>query len=492
MLIRGGEVVLVRRSPRLRAFAGLWAFPGGTLSSGDLEVPVRGAAGPREAVRLAAAVREILEETGVFLARPGGGGGGSGGRGASAGALDRWRTRLLAGEASLAEVLAATGAAIHASDFAPVEELVTPRSAPFRFATRFYRTALPEGAEVSVRPGEIVDAIRLPPAEALARWTAGEFPLAPPVIGLLERWHPDDAVFRARNRAAARTEPVIRYSPGVAVIPCRTPTLPPAKFTNAALVGERIRYLVDPAATDEGERASLFSQVDRALGSADRIAGILVTHHHRDHIGSVAAAARRYDAPVAAHPETLARIPDLPERVRPLHGGEELPLGRAPDGAPDWKLQVRFTPGHTAGHLVFVESRYGAVMAGDLVSSISSILISPEDGDLGLYLESLRRLARNCRGPVIPGHGVPVIAGRRLLEAQIRHREAREASLLEALSRVPEPLEALGLRVYPPSEVDAGGPIRRLALTALESGLLKLRREGRAVEVAGGWAAAPP
>ena len=227
--------------------------------------------------------------------------------------------------------------------------------------------------------------------------------------------------------------------------------------------------------------------VDRLLGPGDRLAGILVTHHHPDHIGSVAAASARYGVPASAHPETLARIPPAPGGARPLAEGDTLDLGEAPDGSPGWRLEVRFVPGHAPGHLAFVESRYGAMVAGDMVSSLSSILISPEDGDLGQYMESLRRLAAECRGVVYPGHGVPVVAGADLLRKQIGHREAREESVLEALDTDPATVRAIGLRVYPTTEIPRWGPVRKLAETALTSGLLKLEREGRAQRTGRKW-----
>ena len=479
MLTRGNEVLLVRRSPKLRAFANLWAFPGGTVSAGDSEIPVRGARDAETAARIAAAVREVFEETGVFL--------GTVGRDPGPAARDDLRRRLLAGEVGLGEVLQGFGAGIDARRFVEVEQLTTPESAPFRFDTRFYRLPLPEGTEPSVWPGEIVEQAMLSPEAALARWVRGEMALAPPIIGLLERWSPDDGVFRERNREDGRLRPAVRYSPGIAVIPCRTRTLPPATHTNAVLIGTSRRYLVDPAAEKRSEREMLFGMVDRLLGPGDRLAGILVTHHHPDHIGSVAAASARYGVPASAHPETLTRIPPAPGGMRPLAEGDTLDLGEAPDGSPGWTLEVRFVPGHAPGHLAFVESRYGAMVAGDMVSSLSSILISPEDGDLGQYMESLRRLAAECRGVVYPGHGVPVVAGADLLRKQIRHREAREESVLEALDTDPATVRAIGLRVYPTTEIPRWGPGRKLAEMALTSGLLKLEREGRAWRTGRKW-----
>ena len=479
MLTRGEDVLLVRRSPRLRAFANLWAFPGGTVSAEDAEIPVSGAPDPETAARLAAGVREVFEETGVFL--------GTAGARLAPAERDDLRRRLLAGEIGLREVLESFEAGVDASRFVEVEELTTPESAPYRFDTRFYRLPLPDGAEPSVWTGEIVDQAMLSPETALARWRGGDMALAPPIIGLLERWSPDDGVFRVRNREEGRLRPAVRYSPGIAVIPCRTRTLPPATHTNAVLIGTSRRYLVDPAAEEPAEREMLFGMVDRLLGPGDRLEGILVTHHHPDHIGSVAAASSRYGVPVGAHPETFARIPPLPCETRPLAEGDTLDLGQAPDGSPGWMLEVRFVPGHAPGHLAFVESRYRAMVVGDMVSSLSSIIISPEDGDLGHYMESLRRLAAECRGIVYPGHGVPVVAGGDLLRAQVRHREGRERSLLDALDTEPATLEAIGLRVYPTSEVPRRGPVRELAEVALTSGLLKLEREGRASAEAGRW-----
>jgi glyoxylase-like metal-dependent hydrolase (beta-lactamase superfamily II)/8-oxo-dGTP pyrophosphatase MutT (NUDIX family) len=479
MLTRGERVLLVRRSPRLKAFANLWAFPGGTVSGEDSAIPVRGAPDAETGARIAAAVREVFEETGVFL--------GTAGRDPEAVERDALRRRLLAGEIGLRQVLEGFGAEIEAGSFVEVEKLTTPESAPFRFDTWFYRLRLPAGAEPSVWPGEIVDQALLSPETALTRWRRGEMALAPPIIGLLERWSPDDDVFRDRNREEGRRRPAVRYSPGVAVIPCRTRTLPPATHTNAVLIGASRRYLVDPAAEESTEREMLFGMVDRLLGPGDRLAGILVTHHHPDHIGSVAAASSRYGVPVGAHPETLSRCPTPAGGTRPLAEGDSLDLGEAPDGSPGWALEVRFVPGHAPGHLAFVENRYGAMVVGDMVSSLSSILISPEDGDLGEYMASLRRLAVECRGIVYPGHGVPVVAGRDLLRGQLRHRESREASLLAALDTEPASLRSIGLRVYPATELPPRGPVRRLAEVALTSGLLKLEREGRARVAAGKW-----
>ena len=60
-----------------------------------------------------------------------------------------------------------------------------------------------------------------------------------------------------------------------------------------------------------------------------------------------------------------------------LNSGDRIKLGTAPDGSEDWYLEATFTPGHDRGHLVFQESRYGALIAGDMISTIATIMIWP-------------------------------------------------------------------------------------------------------------------
>ena len=91
-----------------------------------------------------------------------------------------------------------------------------------------------------------------------------------------------------------------------------------------------------------------------------------------------------------------------------MEHGDEIVLGRAPDGSPGWKLTVYHVPGHARGHLAFQESRYGAIAVGDLVSTLSTILVDPSDGQeivartqyLGRLKERLHRFGFEGPAPV--------------------------------------------------------------------------------------------
>src|SRR5688572_20978379 len=67
------DVYLVLRSPELKFLGGTMAFPGGVLDPGDEALPLAGLEGESgERAVVACAARELLEETGILAAAPGG------------------------------------------------------------------------------------------------------------------------------------------------------------------------------------------------------------------------------------------------------------------------------------------------------------------------------------------------------------------------------------------------------------------------------------
>ena len=166
---------------------------------------------------------------------------------------------------------------------------------------------------------------------------------------------------------------------------------------------------------------------------------------------------------------------------RELADGERLDLGPAPDGAGRWHLEAVHTPGHARGHLAFVEPRYGLLFAGDMVSTLSSVLIAPSEGDLATYLASLRRLQDYALRLLLPAHGPPSARPAFILEECLAHRAQREAELVAALAGPPRTAAELAVEVYR----GLPAPMMKYAQMQIEAGLLKLEREGRAEAVPG-------
>jgi hydroxyacylglutathione hydrolase len=98
--------------------------------------------------------------------------------------------------------------------------------------------------------------------------------------------------------------------------------------------------------------------VERTL--ADReltLSGLLITHHHGDHVGGVSDLLRQRAIPVFG--PANENIPGHPTR---LHEGD-----RAEFPALGLQFSVLDVPGHTAGHIAYVG--HGAVFCGDTLFS---------------------------------------------------------------------------------------------------------------------------
>lgn len=254
-------------------------------------------------------------------------------------------------------------------------------------------------------------------------------------------------------------EPV-HVAAGIRVLALRTPTLPPAAHTNVYLVGPDVGpvVVVDPGSPYPDQQAAL----ERVLTEVP-IAGILLTHHHGDHIGGATALAERWGVPIAAHAST-ARLLDGVVEVTQLIADDETVHG----------MTAVLTPGHAEGHLCFELG--GATIAGDMVAGIGTILIDPSEGDMALYLASLERLLARPPAVLLPAHGPPIPDGPAKLREYLAHRRMREDRVLAALSDTPATLTEL----LPTSYGDTPRVLWPLAERSLRAHLDKLVREGRA------------
>ena len=250
----------------------------------------------------------------------------------------------------------------------------------------------------------------------------------------------------------------------------RTPTLPPATHTNSYAVGKDEVLLIEPATPFADERRAWLEWA-RTLPSAGRKPiALVVTHHHEDHIGGAAFFSRELGLPVWAHVETRKRIPEAIRVERTLADGELL--------LDSWR--VLHTPGHAPGHICLHDEASGALVCGDMVASIGTILIQPGDGDMRLYIEQLGRLEKLGARVALPAHGDPITEPTETFKRYVAHRLMRESKVLAALRTEPRPLAEIVPEVY----ADTPIPMWPVAALALQAHLDKLIAEGRAIREA--------
>ncbi|MFM5917456.1 MAG: MBL fold metallo-hydrolase [Novosphingobium sp.] len=221
-----------------------------------------------------------------------------------------------------------------------------------------------------------------------------------------------------------------------------------------------------------------------ALGHA-RIAAIMCTHTHRDHSPAAAELKRLTGAPIiGCAPLVLeddgpradaAFDPDYaPDRV--LADGEQL------RGA-DWTITAVATPGHTSNHLCYALEESGALFTGDHVMAWSTSVVSPPDGDMAAYMESLQKLYDRDDTVFYPAHGPAVTKPRQLVRGMLGHRRQREAQILRLLGEAPHEIPQMVKAMYKGLDPRLNGAAGRSVLAHL----IDLRHKGRVTSEGDRW-----
>ena len=146
---------MVRRTIEARFMAGAWVFPGGAVDpadSSDAAVAVVSSADPSQLSWRAAALRELVEETAIWLTR--------GGDDPALGRVDG---------PAVYDRAAAMGVVLDGERLKLFSHWITPAPLPVRFDTRFFLAPVGDSVEADVDGTELIDATWVEPAAAQRR-----------------------------------------------------------------------------------------------------------------------------------------------------------------------------------------------------------------------------------------------------------------------------------------------------------------------------------
>lgn len=459
------QVFWARRGEHLAFLGGFYAFPGGQRDRIDAETPVANCTDAETAAMIACAARELFEELGVLVAR--------GAEHLTKGQLASVLDDLTSARMTFAQLLAHYGLGLDAQDFTYAGRWVTPPFSPRRFDTWFFLARCPRKQEPRVMTTEFESGEWTLATDAVGRWERSDALVAPPVLHALKVLRAgltDDLAARFLNVPQAHRQPVrrIEFMPGFICFPLRTPTKPPATHTNAYLVGHEELVILDPGSPDADEQAELAACVDELIATGRRVREIILTHHHPDHVAGVDVLRRHLGGRVgvAAHRQTADALRGQVQVDRFIEDGDVIELA----GDPALALRAMHTPGHTRGHLSFYEERTGALITGDNILGLGSVLIDPPEGNMRDYLASLERyrgLLPNVK-VLFGGHGPAVAGPRAKIEEYIAHRLEREANILQAVRAGASSPPEIVARVYTDVNPKAHALAERAVLAHLE------------------------
>jgi glyoxylase-like metal-dependent hydrolase (beta-lactamase superfamily II) len=221
----------------------------------------------------------------------------------------------------------------------------------------------------------------------------------------------------------------------------------------------------------------------------ESIERILITHGHPDHYGLVSMIQEASGANVYFPEKEIKRVRDpammfetgrlLVEAGMPLEllfkmstrRGREAAMGSGVDhdqvvlvkdgdrfSFGDFELVAHDMPGHTGGHLVYLEPETKTMFAGDelLPATSPNPLLEPsltEPGErrrsLKDYLASLQKMGEMGLKLVYPGHGDPVTEPNELIRSTVEHHLKRKVEVAGYLSDEGQSPYQIAERMFP-------------------------------------------
>lgn len=221
------------------------------------------------------------------------------------------------------------------------------------------------------------------------------------------------------------------------------------KGTGTYIIGHGSVAVIDPGPDmPEHINAIMTSLAD------EKISHILVTHNHKDHSPGARLLSELSGAKVYAFDIGQQKYsePSLEEGIdkgfKPdviLNDGDIIKGN-------DWTVEAVHTPGHLSNHLCFSLQQEKALFTGDHVMGWSTTIISPPDGNMQDYLNSLEKMMSRDDEIYYPTHGLPINEPLKFIRQLIGHRLRRDKEILRAIENGAHRIDDIMSTVYPAIE----------------------------------------
>ena len=227
---------------------------------------------------------------------------------------------------------------------------------------------------------------------------------------------------------------VDELSPGIRRVIAENPSPFTLYGTGTYILGRGKVAVIDPGPADAAHIQALL-----AATAGEEITHVLVTHTHMDHSPGCRLLREHCDAPSYAYGPHGAGKHEQGVAVEEGGDMEFDPDVRVSDGeiieGDGWSVECVYTPGHTSNHVCFQLREERALFTGDHVMGWSTSIISPPDGDMAQYMQSLHKLLQRDDALYWPTHGPAITAPKAHVEAFIAHRQERETQIMACIDQ---------------------------------------------------------
>src|SRR5579875_3690910 len=234
-----------------------------------------------------------------------------------------------------------------------------------------------------------------------------------------------------------------------------------------ALVGDEGWVLVDAGMGVPDARAAFEAGLKRAGLSIERLRGIVLTHHHPDHIGLSGELHERTGVPVYMHPIDEAIMQMVWSGTLPQRYGHVSKF-LLQHGMPQTEIWVSQVEPNVMRSIIHVLPR--------ITPNVGLYSQHDRQNPLGDYLASLHKVESLPASIVLPGHGEPFadLAGR--VRELIEHHREREEQILGLLDGKPQHAYEVALQLF--GHRMTNNESRRMAVAETLSHLEHMRLNG--------------
>lgn len=278
----------------------------------------------------------------------------------------------------------------------------------------------------------------------------------------------------------------------------------PSKFsyhgTGTYILGTKDVVVIDPGPKLDSHRDALLAAL-----KGRNVVGIVVTHCHSDHspltewLHAETNATRYAIGPHKVYEGFVEEDDHDPSEEDPDEKKDEseeeretIDLGFSPDVAvrdgevflktSEFSLTAVATPGHTSNHLSVAMDVDRTLFTGDHVMGWSTTVVSPPDGDMRAYIESMHKVIGRNDAILWPTHGGPITDPQPFLHAYLDHRLEREKQIVLQIAAGNDTIPGIVKVLYANIDKRLHRPARR----SVWSHLRKLVDDGVVVTTDGG------